>query len=189
MCNIQIYIQKTFQDTYYTDEENAWLDMVITNIFRVEDAYKRAITFNALFQSCIAKRPYNLFHRKNLYARFADVQRTFGNKKTWDTPFPIHFRKFVDEINSLVVDNGKQNSVLNMDVFDLPEQFDLVYFDSPYFSVHSNVGVDYRDFYHFLEGMVNYEQWDGMIDQKSKHKRLQKTYCVWTDKKNIVSAF
>ncbi len=48
---------------------------------------KKAMFLWALFQSCISKRPYNLFHRKNLYVRTADVKRNFGNKTTWDKPF------------------------------------------------------------------------------------------------------
>lgn len=60
--------------------------------------YKKAIAYNALFQSCLAKRPYNLFHRKNLEMRTRDVVRGFGNKATWDRPFSEHFRTFVNEI-------------------------------------------------------------------------------------------
>ena len=78
-------IEKYFKDIYYNEEENRWLDVVITNINLIQDEYKRSIAFYALFQSCLIKRPYNLFHRKNLGIRNKDVLRTFGNKKTWDT--------------------------------------------------------------------------------------------------------
>jgi len=71
------FIQDTFKDIYYTEEENRWLDITITNINHIKNKYKRAIAFNALFQSCIIKRPFNLFHRKNLYLRFASVKRSF----------------------------------------------------------------------------------------------------------------
>lgn len=185
------FIQDTFKDIYYTDEENHWLDVVITNINQIKNKYKRAIALNALFQSCIVKRPFNLFHRKNLYVRFASVKRSFGNKKTWDTPFPEHFKKFVREINNCVFDNGNNNKAINFDAFDLPNpnDYDLVYIDTPYFSAHSMVGVDYRDFYHFLEGLVNYYDWKNMIDWKSKHLRLRKVPCVWTNKNEIHNAF
>ena len=185
------FIQDTFRDIYYTDEENKWLDMVITNIGLVEDEYKKVLALNALFQSCIAKRPYNLFHRKNLYVRLATVERSFGNKKTWDTPFPDHFKKFVEELNGCVFDNGKNNRSLNLDAFEIPHpgMYDLVYIDTPYFSSHSMLGVDYRDFYHFLEGVVNYANWNNMIDWKSKHLRLKRVPCVWTNKEKIFNAF
>jgi len=87
------FIFDTFHDIYFTDEENKWLDIVITNIRQLKDKYKQALAYYALFQACIIKRPYNLFHRKNLYIRTAEVERSFGNKKTWDTPFEDHFRK------------------------------------------------------------------------------------------------
>ena len=86
------FIADAFKDIYYTDEENRWLDLVVQNIAMLSDPYRRALAYYALFQACLVKRPFNLFHRKNLYLRFADVERSFGNKTTWDTPFEVHFR-------------------------------------------------------------------------------------------------
>jgi hypothetical protein len=74
------FIQETFRDIYFTEEENAWLDQTITNIHQMTDSYKAALAFFALAQAAIIKRPYNLFHRKNLYVRLAEVERSFGNK-------------------------------------------------------------------------------------------------------------
>ena len=187
--NYPKFISNTFKDIYYTDEENKFLVIIIHNISLLKNEYKRALAFYCLFQSCIRKRPYNLFHRKNLYVRFAEVKRSFGNKKTWDTPFPEHLKKFVHEINSLIIDNKKENKSVNLDIFELSGNYDLVYIDTPYFSSHSNIGVDYKDFYHFLEGIVNYSKWNNIIDNKSKHKRLVRDYSIWTDKNKIYDAF
>src|SRR5690606_25532811 len=102
------FIQRTFKDIYFTDEENAWLDRVVWNLNHLlTSPYKQALARFALFQACIIKRPYNLFHRANLYMRTAKVQRSFGNKTTWDTPFEIHFRNFINEANRAVFDNGQ----------------------------------------------------------------------------------
>ncbi len=166
------FVYDTFKDIYFTDEENRWVDMIVTNINLFDDIYKKALAYFALFQSCIIKRPFNLFHRKNLYLRFSDVERNFGNKATWDTPFESHFIKFVDEANQAVFSNGKQNRALNLDVFDIEGEFDLVYIDTPYIS-KNGVGVDYFDFYHFLEGLINYSKWSEMIDYRTKHKKLK----------------
>ncbi len=182
------FIHDTFQDIYYTDEENKWLDLVAANIEHYDDFYKKAVAYYALFQACIIKRPYNLFHRKNLYVRLADVDRTFGNKATWDKPFECHFRKFVDEINGCVFSNGRENKSSNLDVFDIEGKFDLVYIDTPYIS-KDGVGVDYFDFYHFLEGIVNYPNWDKMIDYNTKHKRLKNGRSMWCDKTKIHASF
>lgn len=182
------FIADNFKDIYYTDEENHWLDVVRYNISTIEDEYKRAIAWFALFQSCIIKRPYNLFHRKNLYVRLMDVKRSFGNKKTWDTPFDIHFRAFVEEANNAVFDNGTDCHVLSMDALNIENKYDLVYIDTPYIN-EKGVGVDYADFYHFLNGLVYYDNWSNLIDYNSKHRRFKREYNIWADKDNILTGF
>jgi len=39
------FIEKTFRDVYFTDEENAWLDQTVTNINHIADPYKFALAF------------------------------------------------------------------------------------------------------------------------------------------------
>lgn len=184
------FIYDTFHDIYFTDEENVWLDKVVTNIARMENEYKQALAYYALFQACIIKRPYNLFHRKNLYVRTADVSRSFGNKKTWDTSFEDHFIKFVEEINNAVFDNNQKNKSFQIDIStdNPPKKVDLVYLDPPYISA-KGVGVNYLEFYHFLEGVVSYNEWSNLIDQKSKHKKIKAQKSKWSDKKQIHKAF
>ena len=182
------FIEKTFKDIYFTEEENLWLDVVSTNIRSIDDEYKRAIAYFALFQSCIIKRPYNLFHRKNLYVRLQDVKRSFGNKKTWDTSFETHFLKFVKEANDAVFEGCNKCVSINRDVFDIDVKCDLVYIDTPYIN-ESGVGVDYADFYHFLNGIVDYDNWNSLIDYKSKHLRLLRKPNVWNEQNNIYQAF
>lgn len=182
------FIQKTFQDTYFTDQENKWLDIVSTNIRQIENKYKQALAYYALFQSCIIKRPYNLFHRKNLYVRFANVERSFGNKVTWDKPFEDHFVNFIKEANDAVFDNKQKNKALNSDAMTLETKTDLVYIDTPYIS-NKGSAVDYLDFYHFLEGMSDYTNWYSKVDYKSKHRKFKTQKSVWADKKRITEAF
>lgn len=182
------FIERTFKDIYFTDEENRWLDVVSTNIRQMNDVYKQAIAYFALFQSCIIKRPYNLFHRKNLYVRLQDVSRSFGNKKTWDTPFETHFRKFVKEANNSVFNNGECCRSMNRNVFDIERKYDFVYIDTPYLN-EKGVGVDYADFYHFLNGIVDYENWSSQIDYSSKHLRLYRHPNVWNNSETIYRAF
>lgn len=182
------FIEHTFKDIYFTDDENKWLDVVSTNIRNLNNCYKQAVAYYALFQSCIIKRPYNLFHRKNLYVRLQNVERSFGNKKTWDTSFEIHFRKFVKEANNAVFDNGQICSSINCDIFDIEPKYDLVYIDTPYLN-DNGVGVDYADFYHFLNGLVDYENWGTLIDYDSKHLRLHRQPNCWNNTERIHSAF
>jgi adenine-specific DNA methylase len=182
------FVQDTFPNIYFTDNENAWIDQALTNIRCFSDRYKFALAFFALCQACIIKRPYNLFHRKNLYVRFAEVERSFGNKTTWDRSFDEWFRTFIDEANQAIFDNGVVNRALNVDAFEVTGDYDLVYIDTPYIS-KQGVGVDYRDFYHFLEGLTMYDDWGDYIDLQSKHRRLKPQRAEWTDRQKIYSAF
>jgi adenine-specific DNA methylase len=92
--------------------------------------------------------------------RFSEVERNFGNKTTWDTPFETHFRKFVAEANQAILYISKKG-----------------------------VGVDYFGFYHFLEGLVRYPEWGGMIDYRTKHRKLKGDKNPWVDKNQIFAAF
>lgn len=182
------FIQDNFHDIYFTDDENAWIDQTITNILQFKDLYKYSLAFFALCQACIIKRPYNLFHRKNLYIRFAEVDRSFGNKATWDKPFEYWFRYFVSEINQAIFANGQKNKAINLDATKVQGDFDLVYIDTPYIS-RQGVAVDYLRFYHFLEGLTTYDEWDKKINHRLKHRPLKRHKSDWTDKAKIFSAF
>lgn len=182
------FIEQTFAGIYFTDEENRWLDIAVENIRRIENRYRRAIAWFALFQSALAKRPYNLFHRGNLYMRTADVSRSFGNKATWDRGFDDHFRRFAREANAALIDGGGVCRVLCRDALKVEPGFDLVYIDTPYIN-RTGIGVDYRQFYHFLEGLVRYEEWPALIDAHFKHRPLARTDQPWSDPKRCREMF
>jgi len=182
------FVYDTFRDIYFTDEENQWIDQMVANIQELTDPLKRALAFFALFQACIIKRPYNLFHRKNLYVRFAEVRRSFGNKTSWDRPFEEWFLIFATEANQAIFDNNRANKALNLNAVEVSEDFDLVYIDTPYLA-KTGVGVDYLDFYHFLEGLTRYNEWDRYIDRGSKHLRFIPHPSEWTNRKTILGGF
>jgi adenine-specific DNA methylase len=186
------FIQEEFEDLYFTDEENAWLDRMYVNINELDHKYKQAIAYSALAQSCLAKRPYNLFHRANLYMRTEDVERSFGNKTTWEKPFEEHFKDNVEEYNNGVFDNERENKAFNRDVMEWenPPEVDLVYLDPPYYDrTKQNGETDYQFYYHFLEGFLQYDDWSEMIDDSVKTKRLHHKKSPWTDKDRIYDAF
>jgi adenine-specific DNA-methyltransferase len=177
------FIQINFKEYYFLEDENHWLDKTIGNIFQMSNnsassRYKQAIAFNALFQSCLVKRPFNIFHRKNINIRTADVHRTFGNKATWDKSFDNHYRKFVLEINKSVFNSNKNCYALNKDIFEIENKdYDLVYLDPPYISNNSsNENSNYLKCYHFLEGIINYEKWGDLIDYSSNILMLDNNY-------------
>lgn len=182
------FIERTFEDIYFLTEENKWLDIVIQNIYEIENEYKKAMFLWAIYQATLSKRPYNLFHRKNLNLRTSEVKRNFGNKTTWDKPFEEHFKKFINEINNAIFNNNQKNKAFNLDVFDLDIKVNLVYIDPPYIPQKGSLTY-YRDFYHFLEGITDYNNWFQNIDYKSKNKKLLSKYNIWEDKVNINKAF
>ena len=182
------FIERTFGDIYFTDQENRWIDTAVQNIRRISCPLRQAIAYSALFQSALAKRPYNLFHRANLYMRQADVARSFGNKASWDRPFEDHFRRFAREINEAVFDNGRTCRALSRDVIDVEGNFDLVYIDPPYTNA-KRVGLNYRQFYHFLEGLTDYDGWPARVDWSSKHRRLIPAPDRWCSPAQLADAF
>jgi len=180
-------IERVFGDIYFTDAENRWIDIVAQNIRRQGHPLRRAIGFYALFQASLIKRPYNLFHRRNLYMRTANVARSFGNKVTWDRPFDVYFHRFVAEANAAVFDNGRPCRATRCDALQIEGHFDLVYIDTPYVSARG-ASVKYREFYHFLEGLVDYDTWVDRIDWDSKHRRLRPVPDVWSSARTLPGA-
>ena len=118
----------------------------------------------------------------------AEVHRSFGNKTTWDTPFGEHFLRFISEANNAVFDNGKANRALCEDALELKGIGISVYIDTPYIS-GKGIGVDYRDFYHFLEGITMYDRWPQELDRVSKHHRLLRAPSPWSNPGTIHAAF
>ena len=182
------FIERTFAGIYFTAREDHWLDVACRNVRQLDDPYKQALAYFAIGQAAIAKRPYNLFHRRNLYMRTANVKRGFANKTTWDRSFEDHFRRFATEANQAVLDTGQPCLARNLDALEVQPGYDLVYIDPPY--VNGNgVGVDYRAFYHFLEGLVDYDGWPERIDWSSKHRCLTPQPGPWTRSARIGDAF
>jgi adenine-specific DNA-methyltransferase len=184
------FIADTFRGIYFTSAENAWLDQANHNIeTMLDDEYKKCIARFALYQACIIKRPYNLFHRSNLYMREADVKRSFGNKTTWNKPFETFFRKFVREANRAVFDNAQHNIALNSEALDVDTaDCDLVYIDPPYVP-DGGSATDYFAFYQFLEGLADYENWPARIDRTTKHLAIPSPTTPWVRRKEVVAAF
>lgn len=184
-------IEDLYTNYYYINSENVWLDAFIQNVSQMEDEFKQSIAYWALFQACIIKRPFNLFHRKNLDMRTREVKRSFGNKTTWDKTFPSYIRKFVNEANHAIFDNGNTNISKNLDITQYPSnEFDLVYLDPPYTKYKKNLsGNNYQDYYHFLEGILHYDRWGHNISLKHNHKPFLTVISDWINPKRLEDLF
>ena len=175
------FVAETFGDYYFTRSENQWIDCVICNINQLHGANasatraKRAIATHSLIQACLMKRPFNLFHRRNLYLRQAQVDRSFGNQTTWNTSFQELLLKKVKESNAYVFDNDMINKAMNEDAAKISaSSIDLVYIDPPYFRLDGDRRQsNYRFSYHFVEGLAQYDVWPKLLDLNSPLRALK----------------
>lgn len=192
------FINNTFNDVYYTENENKWIDSFLVNVdsifpgtSKIND-YKKSIALFSLFQACLTKRPYNLFHRKNLYMRTNDVKRNFGNKVTWEKSFEEQIRKFANEANASIFDGVAPCYSINESAFALQNsEYDLIYIDPPYVDKNGDHDtIDYTYCYHFLEGIARYDEWESLIDHESKNLRFKREhYADFFKRKNILDSF
>ena len=191
------FVACAFRKMYFTQGENVWIDAVISRIQQFagdthESKYKVALAYYGLFQTCLVKRPFNLFHRANLSIRMADVERSFGNKATWEKPFPKHFRSFAEEINRFVCPGKHPCRAVNHDADHIPEaDYDLIYLDPPYVKEGaSNETANYSRCYHFLEGLARYRDWPHLIDYSNRLRQVT-TPCEtrWADPERNGAAF
>lgn len=183
------FIERTFDEVFFERHENRFLDQILPRIHALEGRL-RDLALHALGQACLAKRPYNLFHRANLSMRRRQVPRSFGNKTTWDTPFPELMRRYAAAADRAVFDSGHRCSAGRADVSEVDlAAADLVYLDPPYVS-GAGTGVDYFDYYHFLEGLCRPAGWAERVLHRYKHKPLTgRGQSPWSDPRRIAVAF
>jgi adenine-specific DNA-methyltransferase len=169
-------ISTMFDGIFYTSEENRWLDGFVTQLS--EDSLspeQTSLLRYLLYQACLRKRPFNLFHRANLGLRTnGEVKRSFGNLATWERRFDLHMLQTYDELRPSNPSHGPECTVLSsQNVEDVPAGYDLVYIDPPYVSASERRNWDnYWRRYHFLEGLARYDEWEQLIDPHSNIRLL-----------------
>jgi adenine-specific DNA methylase len=94
------------------------------------------------------------------------------------------------EANQAVFNNNCECKSMNCNALDLAKtNFDLVYIDTPYIS-NKGSSTDYLDFYHFLEGLCNYSEWEQLINRNYKHLPIKENKkSPWNDKTLIYQEF
>jgi adenine-specific DNA-methyltransferase len=163
-------IADNFEGIYFTNEENRSIDIFIQNALELDDN-RQLSAFYIIFQSCIIKRPYNLFHRNNLNMRTNYNGGNFGNKKTWERTFEELFIRFINELNEFTFDNGRNNLSVNFSALECPVVADLVYIDPPYFNSKGH-HTTYHSKYHFLEGLAHYHEIETSINFGKKNNEI-----------------
>lgn len=172
------FIQDTFHDLYFTDEDNLFLDNTVANIQRLTSPFKQSLALSALNRACIKRRPRGVF--TYVGQRYDDGRRDL--KLSLQEQFLAASRI----LNGAVFDNGQHNRALNQDVFSLDVQADLVYLDPPYYTKLSD--NDYLRRYHFVEGLSCY--WQGVeILHHTKTKKLRKYWTPFDSRTEVYGAF
>lgn len=172
-------IEQNFKNIYFKENENKQLDRFCQNIQSMS-GLKKDLYIYAVSQACLKKRPYNLFHRANLNMRTKDIQRTFGNHATWEAPIIEHAYKCIMELERFDFPEKREHTVTSFNSVDLEcfdKNMDLVYLDPPYLGSNGR-SIDYADFYHFLEGICEYQLFSNG-DAKYPHKPIVKKPSPW----------
>ena len=168
----QTIIEDNFEGIYYPREENRLIDTVIQNIAFLDDD-KRASAYYILFQSCMIKRPFNIFHRRNLNLRTAFTKANFGNKTTWEQSFESLFIKFARELNEFQFEVLPRTEISNISALNCDKNADLVYIDTPYFREKQSAVITYHNRYHFLEGLMHYEEIPNQINYEKVNREIK----------------
>ena len=171
-------VSENFSGIYFTDDENIQIDRFSQNVVDLDEADK-ALYIYAVGQALLMKRPYNLFHRANLSMRTKEVKRSFGNAVTWNKSILQHAVKIIKTTPTSLAntDNYDITNVNTLDLTALPDETDLVYLDPPYMN-GAGLGVDYSDFYHFLDGLCDYGLFNS-FDATSPHRPIISKPSAW----------
>lgn len=172
------FVSKTFQNLYYTADENRLIDDIRANISKLKNQYERAIAQAALIRTCIKKRPRGIF--TYVGHRYDD------GRKDLQTSFAEHFLAAVEVVNASVFDNGQHNKARLGDATSYSGAPDFVYMDPPYYSPLSD--NEYVRRYHFVEGLAR--DWKGVeIQEHTQTKKFKSYPTPFSSRGGAVEAF
>lgn len=171
------FISTTFEDIYFSNDDNNFLDNLMSNIDLIENSSKKAIALASISRACLKKRPRGIFTYVG--------QRYDDGRRDLQLSLKDHFIENIESFNNAVFNNGKKNKSYNSDIFELDVKADLVYFDPPYLTSKSD--NDYTRRYHFIEGLV--KNWEGLnIQYETKTKKFKKYPSPFDSKSTVNDA-
>lgn len=171
------FVANTFKDLYFTDKDNAFIDMVRANLNLLGET-KKSLVLMALVRACLKKRPRGIFTYTG--NRYDDGRRdlTLSLKE--------QFLEAVEIVNAAVFNNEKENISYHADAMTSNIKADLVYIDPPYYSPLSD--NEYVRRYHFVEGLVR--DWKGVEMQwHTKTKKFKSYPSPFSTEKGAYEAF
>jgi len=162
--NASRFVQDNYSGIYYTDPENAVIDLVRTNLKKLPNNQKRAIAMSALIRACLKKRPRGIFTYTGM--RYNDGRADLRMS------MEEQIRNAAGLINVSIFDNGQVNRSRHGDAMTTRHKADLVYIDPPYYSPLSD--NEYVRRYHFVEGLAR--EWKGVDMQWHTKTKKFKSY-------------
>lgn len=181
------FVSENFRGAYFLDDENRWLDGFITTQKRMDEGSCKDALFYCVAQACLQKRPFNLFHRKNLDIRLNAKGQRFGNATTWAKSFS---ELSLSHLNSLLAYSnrerrGKVRVLTPCPPTKLRKGRDLVYVDPPYIRAdRSTEGYPQR--YHFIDGLSDPEAWMKSVNAGSVQYYASPAMTEpWGDKRSV----
>lgn len=163
-------IERNFKGIYYPEEENRMIDTIVQNV-QLLDNDKQPCGYYLLNQTCLIKRPFNIFHRKNLNLRLNHEKSKFGNYVTWEKGFDFFFKRFINELNTYQFEQPHNIEIINQNALECNRTADVVYIDTPYFDEHTPISYHAR--YHFLEGLQYYDEIELNINNNKANKEIE----------------
>ena len=174
------FIEETFNGVFYEPSDLRFLDRLSWNVRKLDCRYKRSLALAAAVRSCVKRQPRGVFTIAGSLEKYDDGRRDLR------LTLQEHFLEQVRVYNDAVFDNGRENTALCGDVFDLSVGADLVYMDPPY--VPRADDNCYIKRYHFLEGLISY--WEGVeILHETKVKKIRKRYTPFSYRSSALDAF
>lgn len=175
---INTFVQDTFKDLYYSNEDNLFIDTVRSNLVRLNNTYKKSLAMAALVRACLKKRPRGIF--TYVGHRYDDGRRDLS------LSLQEQFIEAVQQMNNAIFDNGKNNKARHGDAMTFSKKTDLVYIDPPYYSPLSD--NEYVRRYHFVEGLAL--DWQGVeIQEHTKTKKFKSYPTPFSSRKGAHDAF
>ncbi|MBI5789192.1 MAG: DNA adenine methylase [Candidatus Schekmanbacteria bacterium] len=175
------FIVDTFHGYYFTKPILEFLDNTYANIQNLS-GYKKDLALTALGHTCKAKAVFGEFARskkalrQNLtehmkYKSPENREKITKESSLGNIPLPKFistFKHYIEQLNSLVYDNGQENKVYNGEILSVMPRVkaDLIYCDPPYITEFG--ANDYEGKYHFVEGLMSY--WEGKDIQDNQRK-------------------
>ncbi len=173
------FMTKNYSEVFFFEDECMELDLYRKNIDKLENEYKKSMAFILLRRAMIRKMPYSRFNLKwEKIKQLRDEEYSYQKYKRrrayHNQSFKEHFLANLDEYNSAIFDNTRDNKAYNDDIFNLLNKIktDAIYLDPPYTGTMNN----YFGFY-------------GLIDEYIEQKKLKPFKNNFIDKKTSLMLF